>query len=118
MKRILRRPVVESKTGLKHSEIYERIKKLTFPRPVPLGPKAVGWLEEEIDQWIDQRTAERDARVERVNPAPAASAAAARTEAAGELEDPNTMKLKTRRDLTTAAGRRTQIGERLWRAKI
>jgi prophage regulatory protein len=62
MKRILRLPVVEEKTGLKHSEIYERIKLLTFPRQVRLGPKCVGWLEEEIDQWIDQRAAERDAR--------------------------------------------------------
>jgi len=62
VKRIIRRLAVESKTGLKHSEIHERIKNLTFPRPVPLGPRAVGWLEEEIDAWIDQRAAERDAR--------------------------------------------------------
>jgi prophage regulatory protein len=60
MKRIIRRPAVEDKTGLKHSEIYERIKLGTFPRQVPLGPKAVGWLEHEIEAWIEARTAERD----------------------------------------------------------
>jgi prophage regulatory protein len=59
MKRIIRRPEVEAKTGLKHSEIYERISKGRFPPQVPLGVKAVGWLEHEIDQWIDARTAER-----------------------------------------------------------
>jgi prophage regulatory protein len=60
MKRIIRLPVVQDKTGLKHSEIYDRIKLGTFPRQVPLGPKAVGWLEHEIDKWIEERAAERD----------------------------------------------------------
>lgn len=60
MKRIIRLPAVQDKTGLKHSEIYDRIKLGTFPRQVPLGPKAVGWLEHEIDAWIEERAAERD----------------------------------------------------------
>lgn len=60
MKRIIRLPAVEAKTGLKHSEIYQRIKDGVFPRQVPLGTKAVGWLEHEVDQWIDQLTAKRD----------------------------------------------------------
>lgn len=33
----------------------------TFPRPIPLGPKARGWLVSEIQDWIDQRKAARDA---------------------------------------------------------
>ena len=60
MKRIIRLPVVEVKTGLKHSAIYQRITEGEFPRQVHLGPKAVGWLEAEIDAWIDARAAERD----------------------------------------------------------
>jgi prophage regulatory protein len=60
MKRLLRLPDVETKTGLKHSAIYQRITEGDFPRQVPLGPKAVGWLEHEIDKWIDDRAAERD----------------------------------------------------------
>jgi prophage regulatory protein len=60
MKRILRFAQVEDRTGLKHSAIYERIGEGTFPRPVPLGPKARGWLESEITEWIEQRIAERD----------------------------------------------------------
>jgi prophage regulatory protein len=34
----------------------------TFPKPVKLGPKAVGWVEEEIDAWIRARMAERDGK--------------------------------------------------------
>jgi prophage regulatory protein len=58
--RILRYPKVEDLTGLKHSAIYERIAKGTFPKPISLGPKARGWLEEEIFAWINERVVERD----------------------------------------------------------
>jgi prophage regulatory protein len=50
--RILRRKQVEHRTGLSRSTIYLRIKQGTFPRPVGLGPRAVGWLENEIDAWL------------------------------------------------------------------
>jgi len=50
--RILRRKHVEQRTGLSRSTIYLRIQEGTFPRPVSLGPRAVGWLEQEIDDWL------------------------------------------------------------------
>ena len=59
-KRILRLPEVEAKCGIKVSEIYERVLLGTFPRQVPLGPKTVGWLESELDTWIDERVRERE----------------------------------------------------------
>lgn len=31
-----------------------------FPKRVMLGPNRVGWLEEEIDRWIQDRIDERD----------------------------------------------------------
>jgi prophage regulatory protein len=52
---ILRRPQVEERTGLSRSTIYARMQFGTFPRPILLGDRAVGWLEHEIDDWIDQR---------------------------------------------------------------
>lgn len=58
---ILRRPLVEQKTGLGRSFIYSEMAAGRFPRPVPLGPKAVGWIESEIDDWISQRIAARNA---------------------------------------------------------
>lgn len=57
---IMRRPAVEAKTGLSRSTIYQQMNAGTFPKPIRLGPKAVGWLESEVLAWIEARTAERD----------------------------------------------------------
>jgi prophage regulatory protein len=53
--KILRRDQVEERTGLSRSTIYERVKSGTFPAPISLGAKAVGWLESEVDRWITDR---------------------------------------------------------------
>jgi prophage regulatory protein len=45
----LRLPEVEQRTGRKRSAIYA---DPDFPAPVPIGPRAVGWLESEIDVWL------------------------------------------------------------------
>lgn len=58
---IIRRPQVEARTGLSRSTIYSRIKAGTFPAPVSLGEKAVGWVESEIDAWIAARIQSRKA---------------------------------------------------------
>ena len=52
---ILRRRQVEARTGLARSTIYLHIKAGTFPRPIPLGPRAVGWLESDVSNWIAER---------------------------------------------------------------
>ncbi len=52
---ILRRKQVEARTGLSRSTIYDRIKAGTFPAPISLGEKAVGWIESEIDAWLNAR---------------------------------------------------------------
>jgi prophage regulatory protein len=53
--RILRRPAVENRTGLSRSSIYLKISEGTFPKPVSLGARAVGWLESEVDGWLDRQ---------------------------------------------------------------
>jgi len=55
---ILRLPAVRLRTGLSRSTIYLRIAQGTFPAPVSLGARAVGWVESEIDAWIARRIAE------------------------------------------------------------
>lgn len=55
--RILRRPELESRFGLKRSTIYDAVKAGTFPAPIHLGPRAVGWIEQEIESWIESRIA-------------------------------------------------------------
>ena len=55
---ILRRKQVESRVGLKRSTLYQRVAEGTFPAPVTLGARAVGWVEAEVDQWLRDRIAE------------------------------------------------------------
>ena len=52
---ILRLPGVIARTGLSRSSIYSWIADGRFPKPVSLGPRAVGWVVTEIEQWIRQR---------------------------------------------------------------
>lgn len=52
---ILRLPEVKARTGLSRSTIYFRIAEGSFPKSVSLGARAVGWIDEEIQQWIDDR---------------------------------------------------------------
>ena len=52
---ILRLPTVKASTGLSRSTIYLRVSQGTFPRPVRLGGRAVGWLETEIQEWLQRQ---------------------------------------------------------------
>jgi len=52
---ILRLPAVKVRTGLSRSTIYHRISEGSFPRPVGLGGRAVGWVESEVQRWVEQR---------------------------------------------------------------
>lgn len=54
-KRILRQPEVSELTGLPRSTLYLRIKQGKFAAPIRLGPRAVGWLREDVDRFIDDR---------------------------------------------------------------
>ena len=61
---ILRRKQVEARTGLSRSSIYARLRQNpkrpgdydpTFPKPISVGAKAVGWIEAEIDAWLTSK---------------------------------------------------------------
>lgn len=52
---LLRLPAVRQRTGLSRSEIYRRMALGEFPARVSLGPRAVGWPEDEITSWIEAR---------------------------------------------------------------
>lgn len=52
---ILRLPAVKARTGLSRSTIYLRISEGRFPKPVSLGDRAVGWVEAEINDWLNQQ---------------------------------------------------------------
>jgi len=55
MRKILRRSQVELTTGLSRSTIYRYMSHGTFPKPIPLGPRAVGWIESDIADWLTKK---------------------------------------------------------------
>ena len=55
VKRFLRLPLVEDRTGLKHSQIHTLEVSGKFPKRIKISERASGWLEHEIDAWIEQR---------------------------------------------------------------
>ncbi|ERH49162.1 MULTISPECIES: helix-turn-helix transcriptional regulator [Pseudomonas] len=58
--RIIRLKEVIDSTGLARSTIYKYIAEGTFPKPVSLGDRCVGWVESEVHDWILARIEERD----------------------------------------------------------
>lgn len=52
---ILRRREVERRTGLSRSSIYALVADGSFPEPIKLSKHAVGWIETEINSWLDGR---------------------------------------------------------------
>jgi len=52
--RIVRLPTVKEITGLSRSSIYLRMSKGEFPQSISLGDRAIGWLESDIEQWLEQ----------------------------------------------------------------
>ena len=60
--KLVRLAQVRATTGLSKTSIYEKIKNDAFPPPVPIGKRAVAWIESEIQQWAtDQIMAARSA---------------------------------------------------------
>lgn len=52
---ILRLPQVKIRVGLSRSSIYAAIAQGRFPPSIQLGPRAVGWLESEVDDWLQKQ---------------------------------------------------------------
>jgi prophage regulatory protein len=49
---VLRRKQVEQVVGLSRSTIYQRIQDGTFPKPISLGGRAVGWRTSDIEAFL------------------------------------------------------------------
>lgn len=54
-RRILRIQEVCEMVGLARSSVWNLVKSGDFPAPRRLGPRAIGWRDDEIDQWILSR---------------------------------------------------------------
>jgi len=58
--KFLRLTDVIERTGLGRSTIYKLMAEDDFPLNVSLGARAVAWVEQEIEDWIFSRIAQRD----------------------------------------------------------
>lgn len=56
VRRLIRLPAVSGMVSLSRSSIYARVRAGTFPAPIKMG-KASGWVEAEIQAWIDRQIA-------------------------------------------------------------
>lgn len=59
--KVIRLVQVMESTGLGRSTIYKYIAAQKFPIPLQLSERCVGWLESEVQQWIQSRVDMRDA---------------------------------------------------------
>ena len=69
-KRFIRLPEVMSRTGYGRTSIYRKMEDGSFPKSLKLGgplkdpnefdSRAIAWIEEEVDQWIESKIEDRD----------------------------------------------------------
>ncbi|WP_305829927.1 AlpA family transcriptional regulator [Photobacterium leiognathi] len=57
--RLIRLKEVMNICGLGRSSIYKFMEDGRFPQSVSLGDRAVAWVETEVEEWIEQKVAER-----------------------------------------------------------
>ncbi len=61
---VIRMRGLTNKLGISRSSIYEMLKAdsprydHTFPRPVKIGSRSVGWIEPEVDEWLRKKREE------------------------------------------------------------
>lgn len=53
--RILRLKRVLDRTGDSRSGLYRKIAAGVFPKPIKISTRSVGWIEDEVDAWIEDR---------------------------------------------------------------
>ena len=58
--RLLTKTEVRNRVCYSPQHIARLEKAGKFPKRVTLGPNRVGWVEEEVDRWIQDRIDERD----------------------------------------------------------
>ena len=52
---ILRAKDVVELVGVSKNTIHNWINQGIFPKPIKLGPRAVGWRSEQIEDWLHER---------------------------------------------------------------
>ncbi|HEY8099886.1 MAG TPA: AlpA family phage regulatory protein [Burkholderiaceae bacterium] len=63
---IYRLPQVLERVRVSRSTLYNWIKAGKFKRPLELGPRAIGWLSSDIDDYIQSRVDLRQRPLEKI----------------------------------------------------
>jgi prophage regulatory protein len=50
---------VKQKCGLSRSAIYLAVSLGKFPKQVSIGERAVAWVSAEVEEWVEQKIAQR-----------------------------------------------------------
>ncbi len=58
--RFISTAIVLDRVCLSKTHLYRKINAGEFPRPVPLGPKKVAFLESEVEDWMAARLRARE----------------------------------------------------------
>ncbi len=58
--RIIPTTVVLDRVCMSKTQMYRLINAGEFPKPLPIGRQRVGFVEAEVNAWIDQRVKMRD----------------------------------------------------------
>jgi prophage regulatory protein len=64
LRHIVRWPELEAMTRRGRTAIQQDIIEGRFPKPIPLGGRAIGWLVKEVEEWIAQRAIARNQHIE------------------------------------------------------
>lgn len=57
---ILRKNAVLEKISISPATLWRLCKSGQFPKPIKIGENSVGWIEEEVSEWLEEKKAERD----------------------------------------------------------
>lgn len=52
---LIRRPEVLRRCGISNSTLHRLINAGDFPSSIQVGPGSVAWVEQEVNEWIEQR---------------------------------------------------------------
>lgn len=62
IQRIIRKPELFSRIGLSDATIWRMERLDKFPKRISLGGNSVGWLDDEIAEWLARKSADRKER--------------------------------------------------------
>jgi prophage regulatory protein len=52
LERILRLKSVLERTGLSRSTLYRKVQARTFPKPLKISERCIGWRESDVESWL------------------------------------------------------------------